>query len=281
MDSTTSDTEEPSPSILPPVAVNRSRASSFLPAAVAVALLAVALCFYLARSHPTLPMFPIAWSPPSSWYSPAPPILDELVHPSIQAHCAPAARSAPDYALRANGGKVALSLTSGHSGFLTSREDDPNIAIDDDVRVGRCWTFRTFPFQLGIRLPSRLNLSHISIEHSPTEMAMDMGQAPRNMTLWGVVEGKNNAEIFQALSALSEGGGGAPPAPAIARGFVWAPLASFIYDIHYDHPLQTFPIRHPYKDSGLSFGIVALEVLDNWGSDAACLYRVRVHGSPV
>ncbi|OJT07707.1 SUN domain-containing protein 1 [Trametes pubescens] len=285
MASVSSDMEEPNPPPLPPLPAKH--APSSIPAAIAVVLLAVAVCVILARPHSTLPSLSmpwlsplIPWSSSPSWRSTADPTLDELVSSSIQAHCV-AARSPPDYALHANGGRIALGLTSGQSGLLTTRADDPHIAIDDDVRVGKCWKFRTFPFQLGIRLPLLLRLSHVSIEHSPTEMAVDMGQAPRNMTLWGVVEGKSNTEIFRALTPGGGGGGGTPQAPVIARGLVWAPLASFAYDIHDKHPLQSFSVQHPYKDSDLSFGIVALEVHDNWGSDTACLYRFRVHGSPV
>ncbi|RDX40102.1 Sad1/UNC-like protein, partial [Lentinus brumalis] len=184
-----------------------------------------------------------------------------------------------DYALKANGGRVARQLTSGNRGFLASRDDDPSVAIDDDVHAGRCWSFSLLPCQLGIRLPHMLYPSHVTVEHIPKSLVADIGQAPRNMTLWGVVDGRGNTEIFERLMVSGLPGSG-QQTPPIARDLLWAPLASFSYDIDDNNPVQTFPVSSPMVGSGMMFGVVAIEVLDNWGSDTTCLYRVRIHGRP-
>ncbi|KAH9847483.1 SUN domain-containing protein, partial [Lenzites betulinus] len=184
----------------------------------------------------------------------------------------------PDYALRAHGGRIAQKLTSRSTG-LFSREDDPSIAIDDDVHAGQCWNIGALPAQLGIRLPRRLQLTHVSVEHLPAEISIDIDQAPKNLEVWGVVEGVRNKEIFTSLLASGYPGddGRAPP---IAKDFLWARLASVMYDIHGDNPVQTFPVSQVYTDSTLTFGVIAVVLLDNWGANSTCLYRVRVHGTP-
>ncbi|TBU28226.1 hypothetical protein BD311DRAFT_663717 [Dichomitus squalens] len=187
----------------------------------------------------------------------------------------------PDYALKANGGRVLMSLTSVSGGLFASRDDDPALAIDDDVHAGRCWRSRALPSQLGIRLSRILRPSHVSIEHAPAEVVMDVGQAPKNLTLWGLVDGMTNVALFQGLLRSYPMDHPARRAPEIAKSFLWAPLTSFSYDIYSEHVVQTFPIALLFIDSGMSFGIVVLEILDNWGGDATCLYRVRVHGTEV
>ncbi|KAI0366438.1 hypothetical protein BV20DRAFT_952114 [Pilatotrama ljubarskyi] len=190
-------------------------------------------------------------------------------------------RGRPDYALRAHGGRVALKLTSGSRGsILSSREDDPSIAIDDDVHAGKCWTMNTLPSQLGIRLARILRPTHISVEHLPGEIAVDIERAPKNITLWGVLEGTRNKDIFASLKTA-----GLVDYdrrfPTIAREQQWAQLVSFVYDIHADNPIQTFPVSRPFVDSELSFGVLAVEILGNWGGNSTCLYRVRIHGDPL
>lgn len=261
------------------------RSSIVIVAALLSALLAVAMGSQLVGSSPhVISSFVATIFPPHSEKPAAtlPPALkaaiEELVYEKMRAYDI-ASRGLRDYALKANGGRVALQLTSGNRGFLASREDDPSVAIDDDVHAGRCWNFNQLPCQLGIHLPHMLFPSNVTVEHLPKSLAVDIGQAPRDMTLWGVVDGRSNTETFNRLvaSGLLDYG---QLAPTIARDLLWAPLASFTYNIDYNNPVQTFPIDAPIIASGMTFGVVALEVLDNWGSDVTCLYRVRVHGRP-
>ncbi|KAI0355762.1 hypothetical protein OH77DRAFT_1424712 [Trametes cingulata] len=286
--SVSSDRDEPD---LPPLRPVRHdyQAPVSLPAALTVLLLAIALIMHLSNSpHPSLlqslkSRFTRCADPvePSIALTPAVKVaVEELVLSTIRAQQA-SHRAPPDYALRAHGGRVALPLTSGPRGsFLSPRDDDPGIAIDDDVHAGKCWEIKTLPSQLGIRLARVLRPTHISVEHLPNEVAVNIDQAPRNMTLWGVVEGNRNQEIYASLE-----GAGLPGydrrAPLIAQGLLWAPLASFVYDINAGNPVQTFPVLLPVVDSMLSFGVVAVEVLSNWGGSSTCLYRVRIHGDPL
>lgn len=279
--STASDKDELIPP--PPQLPATTHPSIMFLAALITALLAITAASHFAGENPTYSSYLtnlIPTSPsPTTILSPAlKAAIEELVGEVIHARDV-ANRGARDYALKANGGCIALQVTSVSRGFLTSREGDPSVAIDDDVHAGRCWSFGTLPCQLGIRLPQMIHPSHVTVEHFPKQLLVDVGQAPKNMTLWGVVDGRGNTEIYEQLVA-SGLPGYIQRAPPITRDLLWAPLVSFIYDIDHDDFVQTFPIDHPIVDSGMTFGVVALEVLDNWGSDTTCLYRVRVHGSP-
>lgn len=290
MNSVSSDMDEPD--LSPPRDVVTPRRTSVpLPAMLVAALLVVALVFHLARGPPfklsiptgSLSSFQQLWQSRASDDASTLPLgvkaaVEELVASAIRAQRV-ARRPPPDYALRANGGKVVLPLTSGQGSFLSSREDDPGVALDDDVHVGRCWRAHALPFQLGVRLSRMLHPSHISVEHLPTEISLDIGEAPKNMTLWAVVEGRHNKEVYEELVAagLSREG----QAPIIAWGLLWAPLASFAYDIHDELPVQTFPVSELFVRNPFSVGVVAVGVHDNWGSTTTCLYRVRIHGNPV
>ncbi|OJT09096.1 SUN domain-containing protein 3 [Trametes pubescens] len=265
--SISSDREEPD---LPPLtAPSTSRTPAFLPTALAIFLLLAALGIHLLRisnsSSPLSLRLRLPWrSEPAGTELVLSPALktaiEELVISTVHAERI-ARRGLPDYALRANGGRVAVKLTSGHS-----RDNDPSVAIDDDVHAGKCWKIDTLPSQLGIRLSRMIHPTHVTVEHLPAEIAVDMDRAPKNVMLWGAVDGAHNKELFAALMAAQ------PPAqkraPTIVRGQLWAPLATFIYDIHADNPIQTFPISQPFVDTRLAFGVVAVEVLDNWGGDS-------------
>ncbi len=272
------------PIIPPPQPPAATRPSVIFVVALITALLAIAMGSHLAGSNPQAmsSYVPILFPTPLESTTTLSPALraaiEEVVYEKIRAHNI-ASRGLRDYALKANGGRVALQLTSGNRGFLASREDDPSLAIDDDVHAGRCWSFNLLPCQLGIRLPHMLYPSHVTVEHLPKSLAVDIGQAPRNMTLWEIVDGRGNSDIFERLSATDLPGYD-QRTPTIARDLLWAPLASFSYNVDDDDPVQTFPVSAPIVGSGMTFGVVAIEILDNWGSDTTCLYRVRIHGSP-
>ncbi|KAL1941490.1 hypothetical protein VTO73DRAFT_6929 [Trametes versicolor] len=292
--SMSSDAEEPELSPLSPSErTHKHKHPAILISALLALVVAIAIGFGFAHVFPTtLASLPsvLRLPPLSFWQAAASPStvtatpagnlpIEELVVSILRAH-ERAKRGRPDFALRAHGGRVSQALTSTQAGIMSAHDDDPGIAIDDDVHVGSCWKLHALPSQLGIRLPRMLYPSHITVEHLPSEIVLDIGEAPKNMTLWGVVDGKHNKQAFEALVAagLSDYSG---QVPTIARGLLWAPLASFTYDIHHEDPVQTFPVSQSYAESGLAFGNVAVEVLDNWGGDSTCLYRVRIHGTPV
>ena len=187
-----------------------------------------------------------------------------------------------DFALLADGGRILPELTvSGNDESSRSNGTSPEAAITDSLRVGNCWTITGSVGQLGIRLPRMVALTHASIDHIPREIAADIGRAPRTMILWGSIDGEiNKRRLRDAVQALDgplptiEGRSG----PHTTCGHSFVPLAYFDYDIRAPAHVQTFALFQYIIDSQMSFGVVVLEVLRNWGAEDTCLYRLRLHG---
>jgi SUN domain-containing protein 1/2 len=148
--------------------------------------------------------------------------------------------------------------------------------------------------QLGVMLALPAIISDITIDHVAKEVAFDLSTAPREMEVWGQVEGKENLEKVAAWQAeqamrrqaaeevgetISEADAEDVHPPTLPKDVSFIRLASFTYDIHAHTNIQTFPVRQEIRDLDLDFGIVALVIKNNWGKDGyTCLYRFRVHG---
>ncbi|KAH9834084.1 uncharacterized protein C8Q71DRAFT_771031 [Rhodofomes roseus] len=205
--------------------------------------------------------------------------VEDIVMERIKAHVQ-AGRGQRDYALKAAGGRIAPDLTTGCTGMFNWECDAPNAAIDDDMRVGKCWNIHSVPAQLAIVLPEVILPSHVTVEHISKEIAPDIHVAPRNVTLWGIIDGKSNVARFEQLlrtdPSLQVAADRRPP---IAKNHRYIPLSSFAYDIHAEEPMQTFAVAESIHSANITFAVFILEITDNWGGASTCLYRVRIHGT--
>lgn len=222
--------------------------------------------------------------------------------------------SRPDFALQSSGASVLSSLTSEtymlrpssisgkfwglftDSGHISGRP--PLTALHYDIHDGHCWPFAGSHGQLGIVLGALIYIEAITIDHVAAAIAVN-GQrsAPRDMEVWGLVEGRDNVAKVDAWRAAMAQEGHGPGRPDIPPGSFLYPraetliprpeikypeyirIASFQYDIHSPTNIQTFPVDGEIKGLGIDFGVVVLMVKSNWGMrDYTCLYRVRVHG---
>jgi len=149
---------------------------------------------------------------------------------------------------------------------------------------------------LAVALSAPTDISDITIDHVAKEVAFDMRSAPREMEVWGMVEGKDNiakVKVWQAEKAarmeeakrVAEEKGLSftqvdveypktlPKSPQYIR------IANFTYNIHAPRNIQTFPVDEEIRELSVDFGIVVLRMKSNWGRDEyTCLYRLRVHG---
>ena len=226
----------------------------------------------------------------------------------------------PDFALHSGGASIVPSLTSPTfeirpqslgsqiiglvtgNGYAIGRP--PVTALHHEMQNGHCWPFAGGEGQLGVALASPIFLEAVTIDHVAKSIAFDMRSAPRQMEVWGLVEGNDNVARVRAwkedIAARkveqssgergsttydqddSNGGYGdyevvypktLPRYPEYIR------LANFTYDIHSPNNVQTFPVMPEIRELGIDFGIVVLRVLNNWGrDDFTCLYRFRAHG---
>ncbi|KAF8808742.1 hypothetical protein BYT27DRAFT_7137253 [Phlegmacium glaucopus] len=228
----------------------------------------------------------------------------------------------PDFALHSGGARIIPSLTSPTfeirpqslgsqmiglvtgSGYAIGRP--PITALHHEMQNGHCWPFAGGEGQLGVALASPIFVEEVTIDHVAKSIAFDMRSAPRQMEVWGLVEGKDNIARVRAwkedIAARKEaeqlsveqssttndqdGSDGSydgysnseypktlPKYPEYIR------LANFTYNIYSSNNVQTYPVMPEIRELGIDFGIVVLRVLNNWGrDDFTCLYRFRVHG---
>jgi SUN domain-containing protein 1/2 len=203
------------------------------------------------------------------------------------------------YALRPHGigGKV-LGLMTGH-GYAVGRP--PVTALHHELHIGHCWPFAGARGQLGIKLAAPVFVDAVTVDHVAKEVAFDMRTAPREMELWGLVEGAENVERVRAyhaekarVRAEERAAAGEPPAydddddddddeeltPAeLGPDALYFRIARFAYDAHAAAHVQTFAVPEDVRALRIDFGVVALRVTSNWGhAEFTCVYRVRVHG---
>jgi SUN domain-containing protein 1/2 len=196
-----------------------------------------------------------------------------------------------DFALASGGARVVPSLTSRSYEYTRSAA----IALHHELSPGSCWSFVGSRGRLGVKLSRSVFISHVTIDHVAKEVALDMRSAPREMELWGLVEGVNSARKVESwlqgrqrrMSQAAEGEEITPsPQDHIwvypeesANGDNYIQISSFTYDIHSATNIQTFTVSPEVLDLKLHFRLVVLLVKSNWGSDKyTCLYRFRVHG---
>jgi SUN domain-containing protein 1/2 len=220
----------------------------------------------------------------------------------------------PDFALHSSGAKIIATLTSPTfeirpsnirgqlvgmvtgSGYAIGRP--PVTALHHELHNGHCWPFAGMEGQLAVALSAPTYISDVTIDHVAKEVAFDMRSAPREMEVWGMVEGKDNvvkvkawqkakaARRAEARKVAKEKGvpfvdddEELPHPKTLPKSPQYIRIANFTYDIHAPRNIQTFPVDEEIRNLGVDFGIVVLRIKSNWGRDEyTCLYRLRVHG---
>ena len=234
-------------------------------------------------------------------------LLDQMITTSVLTHLHKDVLSIPDYALFSAGARWIPSLTSptlelrpptlpsqllafvtGH-GYALGRP--PVTALHHDVQNGFCWPFPGSQGHLGVQLAAPVKVESVSVDHVPKEVAFDVRSAPRDMEVWGLVEGEENVRKVKEWREMKEATRSSSSREAeeeeeeeypaiLPRQPAYIRLANFAYDVDGPSHVQNFPVSDEIKEMGLDFGVVVLMVKSNWGRrDFTCLYRFRVHGS--
>ncbi|XP_032950217.1 sperm-associated antigen 4 protein isoform X1 [Rhinolophus ferrumequinum] len=166
----------------------------------------------------------------------------------------------PDYALSSVGASIDLEKTShdyqdANTAYFWNRFSfwnyarPPTVILEPDVFPGNCWAFEGDQGQVVIRLPGRVQLSDITLQHPPASVAHTGGanSAPRDFVVYGL-QVDDKTEVF---------------------------LGKFTFDVEKSE-IQTF---HLQNDPPTAFPKVKIQILSNWGHPRfTCLYRVRAHG---
>lgn len=123
--------------------------------------------------------------------------------------------------------------------------------------------------QIGVIIPRAMIPTSITIEHMPSTGTLDIGAAPREFEVW--VRSRSGVELPQSYNSHL-GCGDAPESGLVCIG-----RAS--YDIHAFNHIQNFDLED--VDAAIGFvGFAIVRVINNWGQDWTCIYRIRLHGEP-
>ncbi|CAH8651506.1 unnamed protein product [Heterobilharzia americana] len=166
-----------------------------------------------------------------------------------------------DYALESAGGSIVgtrctKTYTEGASLFsifgvpLARLSNSPRTILQPGNNPGDCWPFHGSKGQAIIRLSSPINITSVTLEHLPKELAPNgrLDSAPRDFTI-------------KALQSEYDEDG--------------VTLGSFTYDVS-DKPVQTFHTKEYPK----AVQFIELVILSNHGHPKyTCIYRFRVHGN--
>ncbi|NWV86387.1 SPAG4 protein, partial [Dasyornis broadbenti] len=126
---------------------------------------------------------------------------------------------------------------------------------------GNCWAFKGHQGQVVIRLPARVYLTAITVQHI-TKDASPSGtiiSAPKDIAVFVSLLGTSGGDLALGKNREEE-----------------TLLGMLTYDVE-KGPTQTFPLKNMLLPR--AFSHVKLLVKSNWGNPwYTCIYRVQVHG---
>ncbi|NXW70477.1 SPAG4 protein, partial [Hirundo rustica] len=129
------------------------------------------------------------------------------------------------------------------------------------VYPGNCWAFKGHQGQVVIRLPARVYLTAITVQHITKEVSPSgtINSAPKDIAVF-----PDSLSLCFAPKGLD------------ADREEETLLGMFSYNVEKD-PMQTFALKHMLLPR--AFSVVKLIVKSNWGNPRyTCIYRVKVHG---
>lgn len=176
-----------------------------------------------------------------------------------------------DYAFANTGGRVIPLLTSATFKSAGGSSRSPITALSSDMSPGSCWAMSGSEGQIGIQLSHTIELSGIAIDHPPTTILLDPTTAPRQFTVWAVLDPSSPNVVDQTTTTYSN-------APVI-KGYQVARLGSFEYSINSKRSFQKFVLDQDVRKWRLSSPAVIVKVESNWGNkEFTCIYSIKAYG---
>ncbi|KAF1629871.1 Sperm-associated antigen 4 protein, partial [Eudyptes filholi] len=130
------------------------------------------------------------------------------------------------------------------------------------VSPGNCRPLQGHQGQVVIRLPARVHLTGVTVQHISKEVSPSgtVISAPRDVAVFV------SSELLSSCFA---------PEGVDADGEEETLLGTFMYNVA-EEAIQTFPLKNAPLPRAFSY--IKLLVKSNWGNPAyTCIYRVQVH----
>ncbi|THV01654.1 hypothetical protein K435DRAFT_853513 [Dendrothele bispora CBS 962.96] len=205
----------------------------------------------------------------------------------------------PDFALGTAGGNVIAEMTTRTLGLSASSTYQssaaawgayyqvgdldvvpPLVVIDDQMRIGQCWSFAHDRGHITIQLVAPINVTHFTFyypDHQEIRI-LDLQTAPRNVVAWILVDEAalavrrkvhvtQPAQYFVRTKKTVD--------PTLISGKVFVQAANFEFNPK-KAVKQSFKTDVAVKD--LTTSVVVVQVSTNWGAGHTCLYRIAVNG---
>ncbi|KAJ3872964.1 hypothetical protein F5051DRAFT_140526 [Lentinula edodes] len=202
--------------------------------------------------------------------------------------------NALDYVLALRGGAVLMDLTSDTAGFTPlsqwqrllslvfsfpdyADKAPPLAVLEQEVHVGYCWAFLGPRGHIALALSESIVVTDFTIFYAnPNELTTkELRQAPKIIQLWALAAPNSSQDAVQQklihwkhFSSTNR----KPLQLGFSNSFELLANVSFTLQ---QGTKQTFSVETPTQSPTT---VVVVEVLDNWGSEATCLYRIAIHG---
>ncbi|KAK7450540.1 hypothetical protein VKT23_012849 [Stygiomarasmius scandens] len=193
----------------------------------------------------------------------------------------------PDFAFDYNGGRIIPELTATREvpSTFTSRllawmrgyEVDgyvPPRVIIEDLVPGECWMLPDATGHVGIALSKPTFITHIAIHYPPPTLlgTLEFSRAPRRFAVWEEVV-STNVTYSETVFLTNRGWKAATNVPSNRR---FGLLSEYSYDARVGG-VQIFTVPSHLTSQNRNTTAVFIEILDNWGSNTTCLYRISIH----
>lgn len=202
-----------------------------------------------------------------------------------------------DLALLSSGAELIPTLTSNTMGlqnlnlasrlrmhlfgvdFSIAHIPSSKVVFQEDPRIiGRCWTFEGSHGHIAVSLAERVALSSMVIYRPPHHLLPPRAlmTAARKFVLWGLVDGESLPVEFDELKPAHHFHHSLQPLPDHILGGYFVRILEYEYQLAQSKYTQVgYAARELSK---YSFQTVVIEVVDNWGANETCVYRIGIYG---
>ena len=149
------------------------------------------------------------------------------------------------------------------------------------TEVTECWCATKTPdgsAQISLLMGEHMYPNSLIMEHIPAQGTRNIKNAPRDIEIWVDVgseaEVERFAESFERKFAFA----------AYSKSCTQPPSPTHIcvyqgrYDIHDYNHVQTFPLWIDAIEHGLAVNRITVRIVNNWGGERTCIYRLRLTG---